>query len=156
MQTALIRRQAGATIMEILVSVLILSFGILALVGLQARSLSAASDAKFRVEATNFADQILGQMWADRINLASYPSFPPGTAAATWRDQVTASLPGATAPTITVTPTVVNFPPPPPPSPVPAPLRGNLVRVTVNWIPPGHPVGAPPHNVIVQTWIENP
>ena len=61
-----LRQQRGATIFEILVSVLILSFGILALVGLQARSLSAAGDAKYRIEATNYADQIVGQMWADR------------------------------------------------------------------------------------------
>jgi hypothetical protein len=75
MQTTPLRQQRGATIFEILVSVLILSFGILALVGLQARSLSAAGDAKYRIEATNYADQIVGQMWADRLNIANYPTF---------------------------------------------------------------------------------
>ena len=82
-------QQRGATIFEILVSVLILSFGILALVGLQARSLSAASDAKYRIEATNYADQIVGQMWADRLNIANYPTFAAPEAAA-WRAQESA------------------------------------------------------------------
>lgn len=135
MHTTPLRQQRGATIFEILVSVLILSFGILALVGLQAKSLSAASDAKYRVEATNYADQIVGQMWADRANLASYPTFATPEAAA-WRAQVLAGLPGATAPVITVT--------------------GQMVSVQVNWTPPGHPAGAPPHNVVVQTRIDNP
>lgn len=140
MQTTSIRQQRGATIFEILVSVLILSFGILALVGLQAKSLSAASDAKYRVEATNFADQIVGQMWVDRANLAGYPTFAAPEAAA-WRTQVMNGLPGATAPTITVTGTVAT---------------GFLVSVTVRWAPPGQPIGAPAHNVVVQTRIDNP
>jgi type IV pilus assembly protein PilV len=140
MQTTPLRQQRGATIFEILVSVLILSFGILALVGLQARSLSAASDAKYRVEATNYADQIVGQMWADRANLANYPTFAAPEAAA-WRAQVLAGLPGATAPVITVTGTIAT---------------GTLVSVRVNWVPPGHPAGAPANNVVVQTRIDNP
>jgi type IV pilus assembly protein PilV len=142
MHTTLLKRQRGATIFEILVSVLILSFGILALVGLQAKSLSAASDAKYRVEATNFADQIVGQMWVDRANLAGYPTFAAPEAAA-WRTQVTNTLPGAAAnaPTITVTGTVAT---------------GFLVAVTVRWAPPGLPSGAPAHNVVVQTRIDNP
>jgi type IV pilus assembly protein PilV len=140
MHTTPLRQQRGATIFEILVSVLILSFGILALVGLQAKSLSAASDAKYRVEASNYADRIIGQMWADRNNLANYPTFAAPEAAA-WRTQVMNSLPGATAPTISVTGTIAT---------------GVLVSVTVNWAPPGLPVGAPPHNVVVQTRIDNP
>ena len=140
MQTTSLRRQRGATIFEILVSVLILSFGILALVGLQARSLSAAGDAKYRIEATNYADQIIGQMWADRNNLPNYPTFAAPEAAA-WRAQVMAGLPGATAPTITVTGAIAT---------------GTMVSVTVRWTPPGHPAGAPANNVVVQTRIDNP
>jgi type IV pilus assembly protein PilV len=135
MHTTPLKQQRGATIFEILVSVLILSFGILALVGLQARSLSAASDAKYRVEATNYADAIIGQMWADRANLAQYPAFATPEAAA-WRTQVMNGLPGATAPVITV--------------------NGTMVSVQVNWMPPGHPTGAPANNVVVQTRIDNP
>ncbi len=143
MQTGSIRRQGGATILEILVSVLILSLGILALVGLQARSITAAGDAKYRVEATNFTDQIVGQMWADRgvggVNLANYPTFA-APAAAAWQGRVAAALPGPGAGAITVTPDPNGF----------------LVTVTVSWTPPGLPPGAPANNVVVQTRIDNP
>jgi type IV pilus assembly protein PilV len=149
MQLGSIRRQAGATLLEILVSVLILSLGILALVGLQARSINAASDAKYRVEATNYADQIVGQMWADRgvggVNLANYPTFA-APSAAQWRDRIMGlagnppGLPGAIAPVIAVT----------------ADPSGFLVTVTVSWVPPGLPAGAPANSVVVQTRIDNP
>jgi hypothetical protein len=79
-------------------------------------------------------------MWADRANLANYPTFAAPEAAA-WRAQVLAGLPGATAPVITVTGTIAT---------------GTLVSVRVNWVPPGHPAGAPANNVVVQTRIDNP
>ena len=143
MQTGSIRQQGGATLLEILVSVLILSLGILALVGLQARSITAAGDAKYRVEATNYADQVVGQMWADRgvngINLASYPTFA-APAAAAWQGRIAAALPGPGAGAI-----AVNADP-----------NGYLVTVTVNWTPPGLPSGAPANSVVVQTRIDNP
>ena len=128
-------RQGGATILEILISILILSLGILALVGLQAKTLTAAHDAKYRVEATTYADQIIGVMWADRANLANYQTFA-APAAATWRTEVMNALPGSTTPTIAV--------------------NGTQVSVTVNWRPPGLAVGAPAHQVVVQTRIDNP
>jgi len=144
MNTTLVKHQAGASILEILVSILILSLAVLALGGLQTKSISAASDAKYRVEATNYADQIMGTMWADRANLATYPTFA-APAAAAWRTTVMAALPGATAPTITVTPNVSASSP-----------AGNLVSVTVRWSPPGLPAGAPAHQVTVQSRIDNP
>lgn len=145
MRTRSINLQGGATLLEVLVSVLILSLGILALVGLQARSITAASDAKFRVEATNYADQVIGQMWADRVNLPNYPTFA-APAAAAWRDRLMGAggnppgLPGAVLPAIVVTPDP----------------NGNLVTVTVRWVPPGLPAGAPANSVVVQTRIDNP
>lgn len=139
MQTGSIRQQGGATLLEILVSVLILSLGILALVGLQARSITAAGDAKHRVEATNYADQVVGQMWADRANLLNYPTFA-APAAAAWQLQVANALPGPGAGAIAVTPDP----------------NGNLVTVTVSWTPPGLPSGAPANSVVVQTRIDNP
>jgi len=151
MKTSLVKQQAGASILEILVSILILSIAVLALGGLQAKSIAAASDAKYRVEATTYADQMIGTMWADRANLATYATFA-APAAAAWRTQVTAALPGAAAnaPTITVTPVSLVVPG------VAAPMNGNLVSVTVRWAPPGLPTGAPAHQVTVQSRIDNP
>ena len=90
-------------------------------------------------------------MWADRANLATYPTFA-APAAAAWRTQVTTALPGAAAnaPTITVTPVSLVVPG------VAAPMNGNLVSVTVRWAPPGLPSGVPAHQVTVQSRIDNP
>jgi hypothetical protein len=91
------------------------------------------------VEATNYADQVVGQMWADRVNLLNYPTFA-APAAAAWQNQVAIALPGPGAGAIAVTPDP----------------NGNLVTVTVSWTPPGLPSGAPANNVVVQTRIDNP
>ncbi|MFZ5512003.1 MAG: type IV pilus modification PilV family protein [Pseudomonadota bacterium] len=66
-------KQAGAVLLEALVAILVFSFGVLAIVGLQASSIKSSSDAKYRADAAFLANQILGMMWADaRANLSSY------------------------------------------------------------------------------------
>ncbi len=128
-------KQGGMTMIEVLVSILILSLGILALVGLQAKSMTQASDAKYRVEATTYADEIIGLMWSDRTNIATYAALTAPSASA-WKNRVLAGLPGAGVPTITV--------------------NGTVITVTLTWSPPGLPAGAPPHSVTVMTMIDNP
>lgn len=64
------RRQEGATLIEALVAVLIFSIGILAVVGMQAFSVSAVTDAKYRADASFLANQALGRLWGDPANLA--------------------------------------------------------------------------------------
>lgn len=63
-----LRRQSGVMLLEALIGILIFSLGILAMVGLQAVSISAAADAEYRTEAASAADQIVAQIWlsADR------------------------------------------------------------------------------------------
>lgn len=51
---------------EVLVAVLILSFGVLGLIGLQARAISVASDAEDRNQAALLADEIIATMWINR------------------------------------------------------------------------------------------
>ena len=46
--------------------------GVLAVVGLQAAMIKNTSDSKYRAEASFIAQQRLGMMWADPINLADY------------------------------------------------------------------------------------
>lgn len=66
-------KQAGAVLLEALVAILVFSFGVLAIVGLQASSIKSSSDAKYRADAASLANQILGMMWADaRASLSSY------------------------------------------------------------------------------------
>lgn len=64
--------QQGVAILEALIAVLLFSFGILALVGLQASSMRLASDAKLRVDASYLANQKIGEMWADFENLSGH------------------------------------------------------------------------------------
>ncbi|TAK89834.1 MAG: type IV pilus modification protein PilV [Burkholderiaceae bacterium] len=75
--------QSGYVLIEVLVSILIFAVGILALVGLQAKSMESSRDAKYRADAAFLADQIIGVMWADkRVNLASYTHNSAGASCA--------------------------------------------------------------------------
>jgi type IV pilus assembly protein PilV len=117
------KKQSGVALLEALVGILIFSIGILALMGLQAQSIRNTVEAKYRNEAAYLANQIIGQMWVDRSNLAAYDTgggANPNMVA--WETQVANTLPrvvagGANSPTITV--------------------AGNQVTVTVFWQLPG-------------------
>lgn len=60
-----IANQQGVALLEALISVLILAFGILALVGLQTTLLKQTTQSRYRSEASYLANQLEGQMWAD-------------------------------------------------------------------------------------------
>lgn len=64
---ALIRAQAGIGMIEILVSIIILSIGLLGLAGLQTASLTHNHSAGFRSTATVMAYSILDSMRANRV-----------------------------------------------------------------------------------------
>lgn len=55
-------RQAGVVLLEALVAILIFSFGILGLIGLQAASIKNLTESQFRVEAANWANTLLAQI----------------------------------------------------------------------------------------------
>lgn len=54
--------QRGSFMIEALVGILIFSLGVLAMIALQANAIAVQSDAQYRIEAANFADQILGKI----------------------------------------------------------------------------------------------
>ena len=117
------QRQSGVALLEALVGILIFSIGILALMGLQAQSIRNTVEAKYRNEAAYLANQIIGQMWVDRANLADYDTIAGASQQMiNWRTQVANVLPrvvpgGANSPEIEV--------------------AGNQVTVTVFWQMPG-------------------
>jgi type IV pilus assembly protein PilV len=123
-------RQGGNFLLEALIGLLIVMFGILGLIGLQAKTIQNVTDAQFRGEAVFLANSLIGQMWiTDQTQLVA--NFATGAAPGTPYDEfkkfVAARLPGAggaNVPAVTVTPAV-------------APLTGTLVTVTVFWQPPG-------------------
>lgn len=59
------RVQQGVVLLESLIAILIFSFGILGIVGLQAAMIKNTSDAKYRADASYIAQQKIGTLWAD-------------------------------------------------------------------------------------------
>jgi type IV pilus assembly protein PilV len=101
------KAQSGVMLLEALIGILIFSLGILALVGMQALAVRLSTDARDRADASNLASQIVGEMWLNRANLASFAYAGSGTVPGvltTWMDRVNAQLPDAAAnpPIITV------------------------------------------------------
>jgi type IV pilus assembly protein PilV len=97
-------------LLEALVGILIFSIGILAMLGMQSVGMRNTIDSKYRSEAAYLANQIVGTMWVDRANIATYDDAGGGNARLTaWQNQVTSTLPmdpaspASTAPSITIT-----------------------------------------------------
>lgn len=120
--------QAGVAMLEVLVSIIMLAIGVLALIGLQASMNTAATDAKYRAEASYLANQLLGQMWVDQANLTRYAATSGAcddtgyVNCTSWMTTVANRLPAGTA--------VVT-------------IVGTAVTVKVSWQAPG---GSMQHN----------
>lgn len=100
--------ERGVVLLEALIAILIFSFGILGLVGLQAASIKNVGEAQYRVEAALHADSVIAQMRA--ANPASREAdfkTDGGTVSygyTAWKNRVIAAgLPGAAATRPTVT-----------------------------------------------------
>lgn len=64
-------------LIEALTSIAIFSIGILGLIGLQSAAIKNAGEARQRAVAAFYANQIIGQMWADpAANLSGYRHNP--------------------------------------------------------------------------------
>lgn len=111
-------KQQGVVLLEALISVLIFSMGILALVGLQAAMIQNTTNSKFRGDASYIAQKRIGLMWADPANAATYVEantpisdlLPGGlrtvTQLAVGQYQIVVgwTAPGETAPTVAAAP----------------------------------------------------
>ena len=126
--------QQGVMLLEALIGILIFSIGILALLGMQATAMRATVDAKYRSEAAFLANEIIGTMWVDRTNLASYATASCSGYATcnAWLTRLQAKLPnatGANAPTIVIS--------------------GQQATVTIFWQRPGE-TGVSQHVAVAQ------
>ena len=142
--------QAGSVLLEALISILIFSIGILALVGMQAVAITNVADAKYRSTAGFLANQMVGTIWATRLGgvvanasnvivASPDPTFqctPTCTTAngnaytQAWAASgVMADLPNGTASIV---------------------VNGPIVTVTIGWQPPKD---AAAHRHVVQTYI---
>lgn len=104
-------RTAGFTMIEVLVSLLVFSLGVLALVQIQGTAVRLSTDARDRAIATFLADQLLARMLiSDPTTAASFAHQPGGSTACAptgsastnavvtdWLAEVADQLPGATS-----------------------------------------------------------
>ena len=122
-------KQRGVTLLESLLGILIFSLGILAVIGMQAMAIRTVAESKYRMDASFLANEVIGEMWANRSNLASYAyagGVPP-VVLTRWVAKVNNALPGTAAnpPTIVVG-------------------AGNQVTITIFWQHPEEANFIPP------------
>lgn len=122
--------QAGFTLIEGLVAMLIFSIGVLALIGLQVTSIRQSSAAKYRSDASLLANQVIGDMWVtDRVPAQLQANFATGGPRyAQWLANVQQTLPtaAASAPTVAVS-------------------ASGVVTIDVFWKAPNEPAADPVH-----------
>jgi type IV pilus assembly protein PilV len=129
------RAQRGAYLLEALVGILIFSFGILGIVGLQAQSIRMTNDSEYRAEAVYMANALISQMWTDDPDqLQTKYRSPGGAEYLNFKtNRVQFSFQGAmtTDPVVLVDHVSLQ----------PAPTKkGHVVQVQVFWQLPGDPV----------------
>lgn len=66
------RSQQGSTLIEVLVSILLFSLGVIALLRTLGIAMQDSGDVEYRSVASTVADERIGRMWVDRSNLAAY------------------------------------------------------------------------------------
>lgn len=147
------RDQKGSVLLEALISILIFSLGILALVSMQTAATRSTVDAKHRADASFLANQIVSSLWVEAVaNRAAYVNgnvatvagasgCQAGGAAATapealaWLGQVARLLPNADANRQQIT--IVN----------------DTVTVRVCWLDRSDNAGGAYHNHVVSAQI---
>lgn len=85
MNSAAYKQQAsGFTLIEVLIAILVLAFGLLGFALLQTMSVRFVQSANYRTQATNLAYDLLDQMRANRYQASQYTaaSFAAGSAPA--------------------------------------------------------------------------
>ena len=106
-------------LMETLVSILIFSFGVLGLIGLEASAINFSVDAEDRNRAALFASEIASSMWlANTVDVTNAQLAPQYT---TWQANVgnPATAMGLPGGTLAINPTGT----------------GNSTDIVINWVP---------------------
>lgn len=65
-------RQRGFTLIEVMIAILVLAFGLLGYALLQTTSVRMSQSSNYRTQATNLASEILDQMRINRLSAADY------------------------------------------------------------------------------------
>jgi type IV pilus assembly protein PilV len=122
--------QRGSYLLEGLVAMLIVAFGVLGLIGMLAGSIRASNDGRYRAEAINLANAMVGDMWTTRPDDLNAQFGKDGPKLTTWQYQAAALLPsatGANAPQVDLTQPGLS-------------LQSRSVVITIFWQAPGESV----------------
>ena len=129
------RAQQGAYLLEALVGILIFSFGVLGIVGLQAQSIRMTNDAEYRAEAVYMANSLISKMWTDNPNQLQTKYRSPG--GVEYLDFKTNHVAQAFQAAMTTDPVVLVDDAALPSAPS---KNSHVVQVTIYWQLPGDPV----------------
>ncbi|SCK62025.1 type IV pilus assembly protein PilV [Variovorax sp. HW608] len=126
------RQVRGVAMIEVLVALLLFMLGVLGMVGLQSSMTRAQTESKVRSDAAYLASELIGRMWSDLTNYATYngSGCATQTRCKEWQTKVANSLPGGTG-AVTVDATTGN------------------VAVTVSWTMPSGDT----HQYVTQTTV---
>ena len=128
------RSQHGIALLECLIAMLIFSFGVLGLIGLEAQAINFSVDAEDRNRAALFAGEIASQMW---VNGSVDKTTWNATAQAAYTTMITNGKAGLANCTVTVT--VLAFA-----API---VAANQADIKIVWHPP-HDKASDPDSVL--------
>lgn len=83
------RRQAGVGLIDALIAMAVLAFGLLALVGMQSRLIAQSTEAQARLLGTQVAEELMSLVVVDAPNAACYTDAQTGCASAAATTQFT-------------------------------------------------------------------
>jgi type IV pilus assembly protein PilV len=89
-------RQKGSYLLEALIAMLLFAFGILGRMGLLASSVRASNDARFRSEAADIANAMVGRMWTMSATQMNVQFGSGGAELDNWQQKTAGLLPAST------------------------------------------------------------
>ena len=146
--TASRHRQGGFTLIEVLISILIFAFGVLAIVGMQAAAAKDSAAGKNRSEAMLLLNDLVARMWtSDRTPATLTTEFDTtgsGAAYNAWLADAKARLPGVDTSRTRLNMAVVT---------APAGTQSVQVSATLAWKAPNEAAETDVHTLTINTQI---
>lgn len=104
--------QQGVVVIEAMIAILIFSFAVLGVIGLQASMIKNTSESKYRADASYIAQREIGLLWTDPGDIANSPELGI--------HDISNLMPGGSMDVVQ--------------------LASGQIMVTVNWQAPGDPI----------------
>jgi type IV pilus assembly protein PilV len=119
-------QQRGSYLLESLIAVLLISFGVLGLIGALGNSIRATNDARYRSEAANLASAMVADMWTTAAPQLDAQFGSGGPKLINWQTKAASLLPsaGTKPPTVDLTQPGLS-------------TQSRTVVITVFWQLPG-------------------